>query len=204
MDYEFTNDWFGATGRYIWDAMLPKFNPTKILEVGSYEGRSTCYFIDTLAKHKPIELFCIDTWEGGEDHEGIDMDAVLTRFYKNTGIAKANAAHEVFMPVYKGSSLTQLPKMVDSYAEHFDFIYIDGSHQAADVLSDAVNAFKLLRPGGIMCFDDYLWHWADRPYNPLDTPKAAIDAFTMIYAQKLQILALPPTQLFIEKLKGKK
>jgi hypothetical protein len=55
-----------------------------------------------------------------------------------------------------------------------------------------------------MCFDDYLWHWADRPYNPLDTPKAAIDAFTMIYAQKLQILALPPTQLFIEKLKGKK
>ena len=89
--------------------------------------------------------------------------------------------------------------ITEKITNKFDFIYIDGSHQAADVLSDAVNAFKLLRPGGIMCFDDYLWHWADRPYNPLDTPKAAIDAFTMIYAQKLQVLALPPSQLFIEK-----
>lgn len=202
MSYEFTNDWFGKTGRYIWDAMMPKFNPTKILEVGCYEGRSTCYFIDNLAKHKPIEIFCIDTWKGGVDHEGIDMDAVYKRFLKNTDLAKKNAANKVNLTVSQDTSSMLLPDMVFSHTDYFDFIYIDGSHQAADVLSDAVNAFKLLRPGGIMCFDDYLWHWGDRPYNPLDTPKAAIDAFTMIYAQQLQVLALPPTQLFVEKHHG--
>ena len=209
MSYEFTNDWFGTTGRYIWDAMLPKFKPTNILEVGSFEGRSACYFIDTLAKKDktPIELHCIDTWKGGEDHEGIDMADVKSRFYRNIDIATTNArarGAEAIVQVYNSTSEDQLCELFPSHKDYFDFIYIDGSHQAADVLSDAVNAFRLLRPGGIMCFDDYLWHWADRPYNPIDTPKAAIDAFTMIYAQKLQILALPPTQLFIEKLKGKK
>ena len=38
-----------------------------------------------------------------------------------------------------------------------DFIYVDGSHQAHDVLCDAILSFKLLRVGGIVCFDDYLW-----------------------------------------------
>jgi len=39
--YEFSNDWFGYSAA-VWDAVIPAFNPSKILEVGSYEGRSTC------------------------------------------------------------------------------------------------------------------------------------------------------------------
>jgi predicted O-methyltransferase YrrM len=37
----------------------------------------------------------------------------------------------------------------------FDFIYVDGSHQTADVLLDACLSFKLVKPGGIILFDDY-------------------------------------------------
>jgi len=39
----------------------------------------------------------------------------------------------------------------------FDFIYIDGDHTAEGVLQDAVLAWRLLKAGGIMAFDDYLW-----------------------------------------------
>jgi hypothetical protein len=33
----------------------------------------------------------------------------------------------------------------------------DGSHRARDVLEDAVLSWPLLKVGGIMLFDDYLW-----------------------------------------------
>ncbi len=32
-------------------------------------------------------------------------------------------------------------------------IYVDGSHKARDVIADAVLAWALLRPGGILIFD---------------------------------------------------
>ena len=37
----------------------------------------------------------------------------------------------------------------------FDFIYIDASHNAEDVIFDAVNSFRYLKTGGMIIFDDY-------------------------------------------------
>ena len=36
----------------------------------------------------------------------------------------------------------------------FDIIYIDGSHNGEDILSDAIEGFKLLNLNGIIIFDD--------------------------------------------------
>ena len=48
----------------------------------------------------------------------------------------------------------------------FDLIYIDGSHSAKDVLLDSLLAWRLLRPGGAMVWDDYEWAlpWVDAEY----------------------------------------
>jgi predicted O-methyltransferase YrrM len=35
----------------------------------------------------------------------------------------------------------------------YDFIYIDGSHVSKDVLVDAVFAWELLKPGGVVIFE---------------------------------------------------
>jgi len=193
----FTNDWFGATGRYIWNKILPQLGPTRILEVGSYEGRSTCFLIEKL--NRPLEIYCIDTWQGGAEHKNIDMTLVKKHFDENTKEAIENAKHEINLQVFTGRSDDVLSKMQAEYQQYFDFIYIDGSHTASDVLCDAVLAFRLLRSGGVMCFDDYLWKDAVVS-DPLNCPKIAIDAFTLIYARQLEIMALPPTQLFIEKI----
>ncbi len=53
----------------MWDSLIPQINPTRILEIGSYEGASTCYLIEKLATSKQIELHCVDTWEGGIEHK---------------------------------------------------------------------------------------------------------------------------------------
>ncbi len=193
---EFTNDWFGATGRYIWDKILPQLEPKRILEIGSYEGRSACFLIEKLSG--PLEFHCVDTWEGSTEHKRINMSLVKRRFDGNTKAAIANSKNEVNLKTHVGRSDTILSQMQVEYKDYFDFIYIDGSHVAADVLCDAVLAFRLLRSGGVMCFDDYLWK--DEVVDPINCPKVAIDAFTLIYCKQLEVMALPPTQLFVEKL----
>jgi predicted O-methyltransferase YrrM len=69
--------------------------------------------------------------------------------------------------------------------EIFDFIYIDGSHNAADVLEDAVLSWRLLKPGGILTFDDYEWRWYS---DPKYQPKMAIDAWMQIHEDKYDLV----------------
>lgn len=199
--YEFTNDWFGATGRYIWEKIIPQVRPTKILEVGSYEGRSACFLLDTLSPIvEGMTVHCIDTWEGGDEHDKTQMAAVEKRFDANTKLAlRGNEGNTLRFYKHKGRSDFELAKLLKHHQNFFDFIYIDGSHQAADVLCDAVLAFRMLKPSGIMCFDDYLWKESTFA-DPVRAPKMAIDAFTAMYCRQLNILPLPPTQLFIEKI----
>jgi hypothetical protein len=40
--YVFSNNWFDALARPVWDQLIPQIKPRRILEVGSYEGQSTC------------------------------------------------------------------------------------------------------------------------------------------------------------------
>jgi predicted O-methyltransferase YrrM len=84
---------------------------------------------------------------------------------------------------------------------YFDLIYIDGSHQAPDVLTDAVMSFQLLKVGGVMIFDDYLWSM-DKPgfQDVLKMPKPAIDAFINIFQRKMSVFfGAPIGQLYTRK-----
>src|SRR5690349_15767649 len=64
----FTNTWF-ANIKDNWEILLSKLEPTKILEIGSFEGACVCFLIERLAKNSDIEIHCIDTWEGGMEHK---------------------------------------------------------------------------------------------------------------------------------------
>lgn len=199
--YQFTNEWFDNAARHVWDQFIVQIGPARILEIGSYEGASTCYLINKLGPLKELEIHCVDTWDGGVEHGGIDMGAVEGRFRHNTGLACRGVPNAVDLQVHKGCSDIVLPRLLtQGRAGYFDFIYVDGSHQAADVLCDAVLAFRLLRVEGLMAFDDYLWSEAlPGGVDPLRCPKPAIDAFTNLYARKLRILPAPLWQLYVQK-----
>lgn len=204
MSYEFTNDWFERTAKNVWDQLIPQINPTKILEIGSYEGASTCYLIEKIGSLKNIEVHCIDTWEGGIDNKaaGANMFAVEQRFHKNTDYAVGKVSNHVEIIIHKNNSDLALSRLVaNGQSGYFDFVYVDGSHQAPDVLCDAVLGFRLLRKNGIIVFDDYLWQ-ESLPYgvDPVRSPKISIDAFTNAYCRKLKILSAPLYQLYIQKI----
>jgi hypothetical protein len=50
LSFEFTNSWFESSARSTWDQLIPQLKPKRILEIGSYEGASTCYLIDKLGR----------------------------------------------------------------------------------------------------------------------------------------------------------
>jgi predicted O-methyltransferase YrrM len=78
----------------------------------------------------------------------------------------------------------------------FDFIYVDGNHASHTTLADGVMCFGMLRPGGIMLFDDYLWdHEADHMLRP----KTSVDAFCNQYRKYLEFVFINYQLAIIKK-----
>ena len=202
----FSTDWFETCARPVWDHLVPGLPASRVLEVGSYEGASACYLIAQLGAKAPLEIHCVDTWEdtGSFDGGEVDMGAVEAQFRRNTCLLVARSPHPVKLDVHKGSSDTLLPKLLTELGNgYFDMVYIDGSHRAPDVLADAVLGFMLLRPGGIMVFDDYLWRGGDGDFgNPAQSPKMAIDAFVNCNYGKVRIISAPLYQIYLQKIAG--
>ena len=201
-EFLFTVNWFETTARSTWDWLIPQIKPRKILEIGSYEGASACYLIQRLAQEFPIEIHCIDPWISYYELSGYDMNAAESRFHQNTKHAIASVPHPVTLSVHKAYSKICLAQLLSQgYKNYFDFIYVDGSHNAPEVLTDAVLSFQLLRVGGVMAFDDYLW-FENLPYgkDPLRCPKPAIDAFVNINYRQLNVISAPLSQLYITKI----
>jgi predicted O-methyltransferase YrrM len=200
-EFKFAADWVSRHAP-VWAQMIERLRPTRILEIGSFEGRSTCFFVEHCSRNGPVKIYCIDTWRGGLEHDPGEMPEVEHRFEHNVRIASERAASIVEVKKMKGQSLQILSELIALKEHPFDLIYIDGSHQAPDVLTDSILAFHLLRVGGTMIFDDYLWSMeADGKQDPLNMPKPAIDAFINLFQRKLKVIVdLPIYQLHVEKL----
>jgi len=185
-EYKFTKDWFNWAPE-VWKQLIPLLPARrKFLEIGSFEGRSTVWIVENMMEDGG-EVYCIDTWEGGEEHGAENMSEVEKRFRHNRKLLM-DKYEDRHISTEKGTSLKCLagwltPSVVSN--EVFDFIYIDGSHVAKDVLTDACMAWPLLKPEGLMVFDDYMW---GNPRDALHRPKIAIDAFTTIFGETAEII----------------
>lgn len=201
-DYQFTETWFMGV-RPIWDDLFGKFTPRRVLEIGSFEGASTCYMIEKLGRATPLEIHCIDSWEGGVEHQsqGYDMSAVERRFDHNVRLAISASPNPVEFRKHKGTSDIHLSRLIAAGRKgSFDLVYVDGSHQAPDVLLDAVLGFNLLRVGGVMIFDDYTWfEKLPQGKDPLRCPKLAIDSFVNVNFRKIEIISAVLYQLYLVK-----
>jgi predicted O-methyltransferase YrrM len=183
----FTTDWFS---RYEKDWLklkdfLPPARPgfgTTMLEIGAYEGRSTCWILDNLLPEDGM-LYVIDSFQGGPEHQGVDMAAVRQRFFSNIFDSnKSNRVHLLVKESYRG-----LVDLANMQIEPLSFVYVDGGHDARTVLTDALMAWPLMWHGGIMVFDDYLWGNSNKPLN---RPKMAIDAFINLQGNYCKVLGI--------------
>src|SRR4051794_6724341 len=172
--YVFNTDWFSQHIPY-WKRILHDFKNQKInvLEVGSYEGRSSTWILDELFKNPASRLVVIDSFE--RLLPDIDNEKNFLENLKKTG-------KEDQVEIIKSNSWDALFELNREKRIMFDFIYIDASHIACDVLSDAILSWTLLKEGGIMIFDDYGFDlYKDEFFNA----KIAVDSFLRCYQQHI-------------------
>lgn len=145
--------------RNILAAGLP--SPTRYLEIGSFEGYSIA-FVHALLKGQ-VRATAIDPFENYNELPTVQMSDVESRFRANVKAVNVDAR------VLQGSSTVHVPRLIEA-GERFDLIYIDGSHAALDVITDALLCWHLLDHNGLMIFDDYR----------MPEVKQAIDAFVRL------------------------
>ena len=178
-------------------------NP-RVLEVGTYAGTS---LIEIMKQIPNSHGTAIDLWES---YDEIDETKVVNKdilhdyeIRKSLNILKTikeNNIEELFysniktvglqdrITAIKGKSAEILMNMIKQN-EMFDFIYVDGSHKCLDVALDLCLSWQLLRNGGIMAIDDYLYsletNWGT---NVLDYPYHAVNHFLESHKNEFTVL----------------
>ncbi|GAB1658086.1 hypothetical protein Mh1955_12220 [Mannheimia haemolytica] len=85
------------------------------------------------------------------------MGEIEQRFIHNVTLAQQKFQNVVLYKHRGYSHQKMIELLANGHINYFDYIYIDGSHEAPDVLFDALLAHRLVRKGGVISFDDYLW-----------------------------------------------
>lgn len=189
----FNYNWFDISAKKNFETYLEGFKgkpDLKFLEIGPFEGKATVWMLENILTGPSSGIVCVDTFEGSDEHKalGVDTKNLLDTFMENTKKFKDRII------LMHGVSQEVLRKEFFK-SNQFDFVYIDGSHCAPDVLEDAVLSFRLLKKGGLMIFDDYEWKYND---DPVESPRLAIDAFLGIFVKEYKLL-LKSYQVVIEK-----
>lgn len=196
MNYNFTANWFGDKKSQIDLANSIPFKATdkiNILEIGSYEGRSTVWFIENYLHNPESTITCIDPWaDYSQDESSMNSYNAENAFWKfgtkkiidvfNKNIEMTGKSNQVI--VKQGLSTDVLPNLVTS-GNKYEVIFIDGNHVAPFVLLDATYSWQILQSKGIMIFDDYLW--MPELKNTL-RPQIAIDSFINIFSDYVTVV----------------
>jgi predicted O-methyltransferase YrrM len=156
------------------------------LEVGTYAGTSLVEMLRILPEATAVAL---DRWTNYDENGLASLAALEERgiervFHEN--LRRASVAGRVV--ALKGDSVDRLLELVEQ-KERFDFIYVDGSHKCIDCYTDMALSWRLLKVGGTMMIDDYLYGFAKVESGcVLDYPMKGIDHFLSKYEGQYRVL----------------
>jgi SAM-dependent methyltransferase len=178
--YRLANNWFP----YV---TPDSSKPIKYAEVGAFYGANMVSVAETYGVHPDSTLIAIDPWTDYVDYPEYkgEQTTIYNAFTQNMEACGLSER----VTVKRGYSHEVLPTLED---DSFDIIYIDGNHEPEYVLEDAVLAFRKLKVGGRLIFDDYGW-------GGPDLTKRGIDGFLHGYRKRIIVLGECQSQVFVQK-----
>lgn len=154
----------------------------RILEIGSWEGRSATFLLTSPLCANGGSIVCIDHFDLFATQAGRDRHEKILHNLSSTG--------RPFRVIEKFSVpglMTLLEEAIKDGTTGFDWVYIDGSHKADDTFLDAELAWRLTNEGAILIFDDYLWD--SQPHDSPHHPKPGIDAFMKLHQNEFEVIS---------------
>jgi predicted O-methyltransferase YrrM len=157
-------------------AICQWLQPQKVFEIGTYTGATTLAF--ALNSPDRAEIYTLD----------------LPSSHPKSGGSETEIGS-----VYRAAEAGRKVKQLWGESMEFDFtpfrtgidlVLIDGNHALEFVSSDSTHALQMIRPGGVIIWDDYLW---DPKYPECAGVKRCVNQL----AQKLNIANLAGTRLAV-------
>lgn len=166
----------------IWLKIFNHFKNKKYisyLEIGVYEGRSLTWIAQNILP-KQSHIHALDKFQ----HHGLPE-----RFSKNIEPLK----QQFQIQVLSGWSEKVLPQLEK---QNYDLIYVDADHIYVQVWNDIILAWPLLKTGGYIVLDDYIWSKFLVPNS--DRPEIAINDFLNLASNSYRMI-YKDVQIFIQK-----
>ena len=126
-----------------------------VVEIGSWQGRSTSYLARAVQSSGNGKMYAIDPFTGNVGKESYyvvnknDLSDLKDNFLNNIKMLGLADVVELLPMTSDKASLILADKKVR-------YLFIDGDHSEEGVTKDLECFFPLIRPGGIIVFDDFL------------------------------------------------
>jgi predicted O-methyltransferase YrrM len=126
----------------------------KIVEIGSFLGRSTHYLATALvnAGKENVKIYSVDTYAGSTEHSGLNLPQDFMHIFKDN--LQYFIGRNMVIPCQGRSDSKEILDMFED--ESIDYIMVDGAHEYEPVMEDIENWWPKLKPTGTMFGDDYL------------------------------------------------
>ena len=127
--------------RFVLDALIRHLEARSIFEFGTFRGMTTRLLAETVGPGGVIHTIDLPRPAGtpaSDDPVGVELRAL-------TGDVAEVVEHRCDTADFDFSPL----------AARFDLVFVDASHRYDDVLRDSRDALRIVRPGGLIVWDDY-------------------------------------------------
>src|ERR1700730_4551949 len=158
-----------AEGKFIQD-VIRDVKPKCSIEIRCAYGVSSLFICEALTKVGAERHIIIDPYQLGSGHKGPDSG------YEGIGLLNLKRAGlDRIVEFHAELSFRCLPRLLDQGVK-VDFAFVDGMHTFDYGFVDFFFLDKMLRPGGVVIFDDFYYLSIDKmcryivrnlPYSPI-------------------------------------
>jgi predicted O-methyltransferase YrrM len=147
--------WFGRLDVAFYQHQVRRVGPrARFVEIGSWKGRSAVCMASAIRRSgKRIELTCVDTWRGSDEHQDMRVvrdDRLYHEFLRNTAPLR-----EYIRPL-RLPSVAAAAEFADG---SLDFVFIDAAHDYESVTADIRAWAPKVKPDGVLAGHDYQADW---------------------------------------------
>ena len=183
--------WFGNRAENTFRRYVkPRFagKPTWYLEIGVWTGQSLVWMLEHVLTHPRSYAFAVDAWLPLWTKKRQWTAEQVEENYQET--LQWCEPYRDKVEIIRSMSGVWL-RQCDLPKHSLDMVYLDGEHTAVGVMDDLALTWPLLKPGGLLLFDDYF-----RDKHKWHSVKSVVDAvMPAVYGPYIEQVCLTRNQI---------